>query len=245
MDSTTSDITQICVPPPDEALPKAFADLDASLAAWKAAFLEAQGQLLKQAETQGALQGTLEAQARDHAQLQASLEAQAKAQADMQQELKAQVDAQARAEEAPHARHQAAVQHQGQAEESHSTADRQPAQPDSPVPAAAADGPETSSERAPSVPLNWDNETISKHVRVYGDIAKPAAEMEPRPASAEENEDEALLSALDPETAKAIRVMRRMSANQKSVRELLEQYQAAQANAKTEPGKKSWFRRGK
>jgi len=58
-------------------------------------------------------------------------------------------------------------------------------------------------------------------------------------------EDEALLAGLDEATAKAIRVMRRMCMNQKSVRELLAEYEAKKGSAAESGGKKSWFRRGK
>ena len=58
------------------------------------------------------------------------------------------------------------------------------------------------------------------------------------------NEDEALLATLDPETAKVIRVMRRLAADRKSVRELLAEYQAGRSSqVHSEVGKKSWWRR--
>ncbi|GMU21768.1 MAG: hypothetical protein AMXMBFR13_18570 [Phycisphaerae bacterium] len=60
-----------------------------------------------------------------------------------------------------------------------------------------------------------------------------------------EDDDEALLASLDEETAKAIRVMRRLTFEKKKVRELLEEYR--QTQAKPTPGegrKKSWWTRG-
>lgn len=60
------------------------------------------------------------------------------------------------------------------------------------------------------------------------------------------DEDEALLASLDEETAKNIRVMRRLCMNSKSVKELLVEYQAKGKGRPEGPGtKKSWFRRGK
>lgn len=59
-----------------------------------------------------------------------------------------------------------------------------------------------------------------------------------------EDQDEALLATLDAETAKAIRVMRRLTPTKKTVRELLGEYQARQANEPAaQPQKKSWFLR--
>ncbi len=60
-------------------------------------------------------------------------------------------------------------------------------------------------------------------------------------------EDEALLATLDPETARAIRVMRRVSADEKSIKELLAEYKAKPAASPTsavQAKKKSWFSRG-
>lgn len=57
-------------------------------------------------------------------------------------------------------------------------------------------------------------------------------------------EDEALLTTLDPETAQVIRVMRRLSVEKKSVSQLLAEYEAAKASQPVPASrKKSWFRR--
>ena len=92
-----------------------------------------------------------------------------------------------------------------------------------PVPAASA-------EQAPSAPAA---------------VSVPDA-----PASSAEKqraEDEALLASLDEETAKAIRVMRRLCMNTKSVKELLAEYEAKKESqaAAAASAKRSWFRRGK
>ena len=62
-----------------------------------------------------------------------------------------------------------------------------------------------------------------------------------------EVDDETLLASLDPETAKAIRVMRRLGSSRKSVRELLVEYQTRSKKQQPAPeqptkSKKSWWR---
>lgn len=69
-----------------------------------------------------------------------------------------------------------------------------------------------------------------------------AAQTEPAPLT-----DEALLQTLDPETAQAIRVKRRLCSNSRSVRELLDEYQASQAAERARPQaparrKRGWWR---
>lgn len=72
--------------------------------------------------------------------------------------------------------------------------------------------------------------------------AEPAAAA---PAAHSAAEDEAVLASLDPETAKAIRVMRRLSIEKKSVRQLLKEYQATHnTTAAGEQRKKAWWSRG-
>lgn len=75
--------------------------------------------------------------------------------------------------------------------------------------------------------------------------AAPPQTKAPPPASPP-SEDEQLLASLDPETAKAIKVMRRLAPSKRSVKELLEEYEANKANAKPpKPEKRSWFSRGR
>lgn len=59
--------------------------------------------------------------------------------------------------------------------------------------------------------------------------------------------EEALLASLDPETAQAIRVMRRLSPVKKTVQEWIDEYKAQQAEAPAARAekKKSWFQRGR
>ena len=83
-------------------------------------------------------------------------------------------------------------------------------------------------------------------------VPEPEPKPEPEPATVSpaanrvsQDEDEALLASLDPETAQAIKVMRRMSFENKSVRQLLEEYEATrQSQGSSEGRKKSWWSRG-
>jgi fused signal recognition particle receptor len=287
MDSATQDMAQIRVPSPDGALEQALADLDAKLAAWKAAMLDSQDQLLQQARAQAEAQEGLEAQARQQAeaqeQLQVQVDAQAQAQqqvraqaeeqAQAEQQLKAQAEAQARTQQQLKAKAEAQAQTETQApakqqvkakaqsrsaEKSEQPADAQPevqAQPAATLqspnrnPSQARPGAGTKAAEPPaSMPANvpGKGEEWAKHIRVPAG-SNPPATLAPdsKAQSPASGEDEEVLASLDPETAQAIRIMRRMSAEKKSVRELLEQYQASQAAGKSEPQKKSWFRRGK
>ncbi|NLX23231.1 MAG: hypothetical protein GXY55_16390 [Phycisphaerae bacterium] len=73
------------------------------------------------------------------------------------------------------------------------------------------------------------------------------AEADSEPPQAEDDDDETLLASLDPETAQAIRVMRRLTPERKSVRQLLAEYQTSKAEevpARAEK-KRSWFLRGR
>lgn len=63
------------------------------------------------------------------------------------------------------------------------------------------------------------------------------------PSAPAVDEDEALLATLDPETARAIRVMRRLSDNKRSVRDLLAEMEANKTRPKPiETRRKSWWR---
>lgn len=93
-------------------------------------------------------------------------------------------------------------------------------------------------------------ETAAREVVAAVQQMAPVESAGPTAANTKVNknaEDEALLATLDEETVKAIRVMRRMCMNQKSVKELLAEYQAKKAGnaAAAATAKKSWFRRGK
>jgi len=93
----------------------------------------------------------------------------------------------------------------------------------------------------------------AKTVEAPAPAAPPApVKPEPQPPASppvaqksSREEDEALLASLDPETAQAIKVMRRLSFENKSVRQLLEEYeQSRQSQGSSENRKKSWWSRG-
>jgi len=75
---------------------------------------------------------------------------------------------------------------------------------------------------------------------------EPQAGEPPAPAADEPDDDAALLASLDPQTAQAIRVLQRMSIRKRSVRELLEQYEATKHRAPAEATqRRGWFSRRK
>ena len=255
MDSVIKDITQFRVPPPDEALTKAIADFKARLAAWTAAVLGLHQQLTEQARQHFEFQQQTQSAGDRQVQAQSELEARLAAQTKTEEDLKARQAALAEAEERLHKQAEsqarvveelevrAAAQTQA-AEALEKQAQSQAAFQAQLEERAAALGQEPPAGMMASVPLAWNSENVSKHVRVYGDPAKAAEGQEPQAEPQEASEDEQLLASLDPETAKAIRVMRRMRGDKKSVRELLEQYQGG-PTTKGESSKKSWFRRGR
>ena len=83
-------------------------------------------------------------------------------------------------------------------------------------------------------------------IRVTAAASLPVVAAEPPRTPSLVAENEALLASLDPETAKAIRVMRRLSPECKSVREWLKEYEANRPAQQpvVQPKKKSWFSRG-
>jgi len=83
-------------------------------------------------------------------------------------------------------------------------------------------------------------DSVMKAVSAFGEKAHASDDLRSAPAT---NEDEKLLASLDPEIAKAIRVMRRLNPGKRSVKELLEEYQASKGASATEPKKKSWWMR--
>lgn len=121
------------------------------------------------------------------------------------------------------------------------------AEVEEPAPQATAVEPEPESEPESAEPISHSASTGTEASAAAMMPAEPCAE--PSPASgrgATASEDEALLATLDEETAKAIKVMRRMCMNTKSVSQLLTEYQAKQnGQSAAATAKKSWFRRGK
>ena len=78
------------------------------------------------------------------------------------------------------------------------------------------------------------------------EVTSETVAVEPAQPPSPADDDETLLTSLDPETAKMIRVMRRLSTERKSVREWIKEVEtnkSAQQPA-AQPKKKSWFSRG-
>lgn len=232
MDSRVKDIQQVRVPPPDEALRKAFADLDAGLASWKAVLSELRAWILEQAQKQAEAHRELQARAEQCARLQAELESRAVVQSQPEDQSRSGATARPLKEEQSEAQARTQV-----------TATEQP---EASAPASESPQAGAPTNEATRAPVDWSSDAVSKHIRVYVDAATTSADSATEAEAPQQaDEDEMLLASLDPETAKAIRVMRRMRGDNKSVRELLEQYQASRANAKADSSKKSWFRRGR
>jgi len=84
------------------------------------------------------------------------------------------------------------------------------------------------------------SDPVAKAGSAFGEKARASDDVKSVPVS---NEDENLLASLDPETAKAIRVMRRLNPGKRSVKELLEEYEATKGASAAEPKKKSWWMR--
>ena len=117
----------------------------------------------------------------------------------------------------------------------------EPPQPIQPEPSAAVE------VQAPAQVAPAPAKPAAVRVGIRSMIAEAAAARGPEPktdkALAAES-DEALLASLDPETAQAVRIMRRMNVAGKSVRELVEEYQASKAGQAPAAAKRSWWKRG-
>ncbi len=77
--------------------------------------------------------------------------------------------------------------------------------------------------------------------------AEPEPSAEPTPIGEGEDPDEALLDSLDPDTAKAIRVKRRLTGNKRSVRELLDELEGESGkrrrkSSESDSQRKGWWR---
>jgi hypothetical protein len=97
------------------------------------------------------------------------------------------------------------------------------------------------------VPSSNEPEEISNDIpeirSAFGEKPRASDDVKSEPASEDE---EKLLASLDPEAAKAIRIMRRLNPGKKSVKELLAEYEAAPASSSNEQSKKkSWWTRKK
>lgn len=114
------------------------------------------------------------------------------------------------------------------------------------APASPVEVLQVASVEEQSAPKEPPSEADSATSRSMSTEPVSVAVPEPENVMSAAERDEALLASLDPETAKAIKVMRRLSPDHKSVKELLAEYEAnrpAQPPA-AQPKKKSWFSRG-
>lgn len=89
-------------------------------------------------------------------------------------------------------------------------------------------GPETEHESGKTGPDPLPSETAPAD----SEVAAPKVD-----------DDEALLSSLDPETANTIRVKRRLTGNKRTVRELLDEMRSGRTGGKeADPQRKRWWR---
>jgi hypothetical protein len=116
------------------------------------------------------------------------------------------------------------------------------AEPKSP---AAPSGRVETAGAQPAV-MTPSQETASATTPATSTESASAAAPEPVKVLSAAEQDEALLATLDPETAKAIKVMRRLSPEHKSVKEWLAEYKASGSAQPpvAQSKKKSWFSRG-
>lgn len=110
--------------------------------------------------------------------------------------------------------------------------------------AACADAAESMIAGAPPADVHEEQQPAGYEAQPVAEAAEEQLEDAHAASEAAAQEDEALLATLDEETAKAVKVMRRLSPN-KRVAELVEQYRARKQQT---PGaskqKSSWWRKG-
>ena len=220
MDRTTAEITVLRVPADDGAITRALAALDDKLAAWADAMREAQRRIV---EAAGRRASASPPSAEDRP-------AHAEASAGPSGPIDGQVETAAQRQD--------------------TLAANESISPAGPTPAPIA--PDTSQAVAEPAPVS-DLPAAPFGVESAATISEPTASDSPAAgaeeptASADLADDETLLASLDPETARAVRVMRRMSLEPRSVRDLLTEYEAGRpmSPAAGPPKKRSWFSRGR
>ena len=234
MDATTADKLHMALEKDDGAIEQALADLDVKLSAWSKAIHAAQ----KALKEQGAKQSTLETE----------LSAKETELRDLEWSLHEQLDQATMPQAAASQAHVTAAQGTEIEEEAAGEAEGPAAEPESKpaeIEASAGDQVET-----PAVA-----EEVSRTETVGEEVPAGTVAMEaPRDSTAREevpgaaDSDEALLSALDEEAVKKIRVMHRLAPD-KSLRELIEKHQAerakepASAQRHKQKKRKSWLGR--
>ncbi len=216
MDRTTADINDIRIPGEGDAIATALVALDERLTAWATAMREACRQVADAASTRRPIVA-------EEPLATATLEAPAPA-ADMASGL----DPAQPVGVEPTAISSGTVK-----------LDAEPASPLEVSSQVASAEEQAAPKESPS---EADSTTSQTMLTEQMSVAAP----EPANVVSAAEQDEALLASLDPEAAKAIKVMRRLSPDRKSVKELLAEYEAnrsAQPPA-AQPKKKSWFSRG-
>lgn len=201
----------LCVPLEDEAIERAFADVDEKLAVWATAMQDAQSAL------QEALATCVAEMSRDDEGLSG--------------------DAVLAGDATPPSR-------PGSTTEVDRVETEDVAKPDE-LESDAAGLPDPVDSEPETTPPVEAREEQPKPTPPH--VEQPAHDGQESPPQAEdsdnEDEDEALLASLDEETARSIRVMRRLNPDGKSVRELLEEYQSTQGGGGDRNEKKSWWKR--
>lgn len=232
MGDLKSDLSRLAIPPEDDAIPRALADLERQVGDWAGAMKEANGALAKLVEA---------ARDKESAALEkvATAEAQMAAAANAQAAADAQTAANAQA-----ASQQNQVAAKGETSTS-ATAPKQESKPDA-IPQGKA--PTTTAPQSltpPDIPappkitremLEGDDKAKDKTSKGKGFAArfKRKGKGKPEPQVVDEpvaktqgppsdDPDEALLATLDEKTAQALRIKRRLL--NKSVRELLDEMQ--------------------
>lgn len=233
------------IPADDGAIQQAFAVLDAQLEAWKAAMHRAQRTLVERPARVAALASETPA-AVQHASVR-SVDTTSIAPEDGASRIDITVDETSAAE----AGRSGSVGGERETQVPASVAevaDASVAEVTEPIGVAAktpdrvdVELPEAAEEAAV---LGTDE--VAPAAGVVEPLAAACTEEAPAAVPSQVEDDEALLASLDEGTAKAIRVMRRLSDTRKSVRQLLAEYETSKSHqAKDQPTKRSWWKRGK
>jgi hypothetical protein len=210
---------QVTVPPQDEAIGSALADLEVKLSAWVSAMSGAQDALARQVILEN--------------------------NADESREL---LDAESDAPEFVKSDGTAANDTEETGEQDR-TDDAVAFDSPSGTQTVVTDRESTEVEQSPAVEKAPASKRVTRGIQPGPGFVAPEPPLaNEEPASANQQgseEDEALLATLDEKTVKALRVMRRLSVIKKSMKELLAEYQAEQANVSEtpSPARGSWWKR--
>lgn len=250
MSTTTADLTGITLPPQDDAIERALSEVDAKLSAWAAAMSAAhqglQALLCEAAVADEAESPSAQATsgAAEAVECAPPAESPATSENDSPAERTEDLAAE-RVAATPEAPASVPVEpvpadHETDISCAESVAHSTPTQRDSVMTPSAGEPTARKSSGKSAAALRALEEQAALA------LEKSAADADAAAHNRAHDEDEALLASLDPETAKAIRIMRRLSVEKKSVRELLEEYEASRSaeTPAAEKHKKSWWSRG-